>query len=135
MVNAANPLVLAVAAKDPDHSVDISGRPIPFQYVWSCAQTLPDAAAAALFENDAANNYGQQLVIPGGVLPDGVYTFTVQVSYSNFLMCRQNSRPKRLIMIDLTIFSVRTWRSTSSFKECVSKNDPLQKLHSSRSPS
>ncbi|GAQ88514.1 filamin [Klebsormidium nitens] len=73
-------LTLAASAADPDGSVDQNGTPFPFAYQWACNASLPAQAAAALFQSDAGNNFGQQLVIPAGGLPEGVYGFTVQVS-------------------------------------------------------
>lgn len=79
LLDTTQNLTLAAAAADPDSSVDQNGAPFPFAYQWACNASLPAQAAAALFQADAGNNFGQQLVIPAGGLPDGVYVFTVQV--------------------------------------------------------
>jgi hypothetical protein len=80
LVNSVNPLQILAVAKDPDNSADLYGNPYPFQYTWACNQLLPDNATSALFQSDEMNNFGQQLIIPGSTMPDGVYTFTASVS-------------------------------------------------------
>jgi hypothetical protein len=80
LVNSVNPMNILAIAKDPDNSADLYGNPNPFQYTWTCNQPLPDNATSALFQSDEMNNFGQQLIIPGSTMPDGVYLFTAFVS-------------------------------------------------------
>ncbi|GAQ84648.1 hypothetical protein KFL_001990020 [Klebsormidium nitens] len=75
-------LTITASAADPDSIVDGNGIPYPFQYAWACDKRLSGAAAAALYQSDATNNYGQFLIFPAKSLPSSndSYTFTVTVS-------------------------------------------------------
>lgn len=85
-------LTVIASATDPDNTVDGFGKPYPFQFVWACDKRLSGAAAAALYQSDATNNYGQFLVFPPKSLPSSndSYTFTVTVRTHLFLRIEQS---------------------------------------------